>query len=45
MDLDKKIKFRAMNHANPYLNPESGESNRVLANGYNIAGINAVLEL
>ena len=34
-----------MNYANPCLNPEIGASNRVLANGYHIAGINAVLEL
>jgi len=40
-----KIYFIHLNHSNPLLNPESEESNTVLARGFNIARINAVFEL
>jgi len=40
-----KIHFIHLNHTNPLLNQESEQSKEVLAKGFNIARINAVIEL
>ncbi len=40
-----KIHFIHLNHTNPLLNPESEESNTVLARGFNTARINDIIAL
>jgi pyrroloquinoline quinone biosynthesis protein B len=40
-----KIHFIHLNHTNPLLDPASKQSKEVLANGFNIARINDIIEL